>query len=188
MKLYWLCFSVGYYSTWLWNQTTILSCGAIPQYLRRSLIKSLPIGGEILWLCFFNQSTVLTVRCNGTYVGLPAGLFKSILVDTNLPITCWHSWSFTEVLIASKTKNFNLKYRFQSCSNEVASSSTHYHFFVDSELPRVQDQGALMWAIITWQVEHTLYSVAQFSKGGEIVRKLFLIHPSVFTEGATEQI
>ncbi len=30
---YWLCFSVGYYSTWLWIRLSIHSCGAIPQDL-----------------------------------------------------------------------------------------------------------------------------------------------------------
>ncbi len=28
---YWQCSSVGYYGTWLWIRTLILSCGAIPQ-------------------------------------------------------------------------------------------------------------------------------------------------------------
>ncbi len=48
-----LCFSVGYYSTWLWIRLSILSCGAIPQDSCRSLIFSLRIGGEIMWQLFF---------------------------------------------------------------------------------------------------------------------------------------
>ncbi len=35
---YWLCFSVGFYSTWLWIQTSILSCGTMPKDWHRSLI------------------------------------------------------------------------------------------------------------------------------------------------------
>ncbi len=48
----WLCFSVGYHSTWRWFWLSILSCGAIPQDLCRSLIFSLPIGGEttVFWI------------------------------------------------------------------------------------------------------------------------------------------
>ncbi len=49
----WLCFSVGNYSTWFWIRLSIPSCGAIPQDLYRSLIFSLPIGGEIMWQLFF---------------------------------------------------------------------------------------------------------------------------------------
>ncbi len=52
---YWLCFSVGYYSTWLWIRLSIQSCGAIPQDLCRSLIFSLPIGGEIMLQLFFES-------------------------------------------------------------------------------------------------------------------------------------
>ncbi len=52
---YWLYFSGGYFSTWLWIRTSILSCGAIPQDLCRSLIFYLPIGREILWQLFFEQ-------------------------------------------------------------------------------------------------------------------------------------
>ncbi len=36
----WLCFNVGYYSTWLWIRLSILSCGAIPQDLCRTLMVS----------------------------------------------------------------------------------------------------------------------------------------------------
>ncbi len=50
-----LCFSVGYYSTWLWIRLSILSCGAIPQDSCRSLIFYLPIGGEIMWQLFFES-------------------------------------------------------------------------------------------------------------------------------------
>ncbi len=46
---------VGYYSTWLWIRLSILSCGAIPQDSCRSLIFSLPIGGEIMWQLFFES-------------------------------------------------------------------------------------------------------------------------------------
>ncbi len=106
---YWLCSSVGYYSTWLWIRLSILSCWAIPQDLCRSLIFSLPIGGEIKWQLFFlNQSTVFTKRCDWTNVGYPANLFKGILIDSNLPVTCWNPLSFIVVLTASKTSNFDL--------------------------------------------------------------------------------
>ncbi len=44
---YWLCFSVGYCSTWLWIRLSIQFFGAILQDFCRSKIFSLPIGGEI---------------------------------------------------------------------------------------------------------------------------------------------
>ncbi len=52
---YWLCFGVGYYSTWLWIRISILSCWVIPQDLCSSLTFSLPIGGEITWQSFFES-------------------------------------------------------------------------------------------------------------------------------------
>ncbi len=52
---YWLCLSVGYYSTWPWIRLSILSCRAILKDLGRSLIFSLPIGGEIMWQFFFES-------------------------------------------------------------------------------------------------------------------------------------
>ncbi len=52
---YWLCFSAGYYSTWLWIRLSILSCVAIPHGLCRLLIFSLPIGGEIMWPLLFES-------------------------------------------------------------------------------------------------------------------------------------
>ncbi len=36
----WLCFSVGYYCTWLWIRLSIPSCGAIPQDSCRTLMVS----------------------------------------------------------------------------------------------------------------------------------------------------
>ncbi len=87
---------------------TFKSCGAIPQDLCRSLILSLPIRGEIKWQLFLDQSTVFTERCDWKNVGHPADLFKCILIDSNLPVTCWHPWSFIVVLTAPKTSNFDL--------------------------------------------------------------------------------
>ncbi len=81
----WLCFSVGYYSTWLWIRTPLLSCGSILQGLCRSLIFSLHTGGEILWQLFFNHSTVFTEGYDWTNVGHPVCLLKGILIDSNLP-------------------------------------------------------------------------------------------------------
>ncbi len=52
---YWLCFSVGYYSTWLWIRLSIQSCVAIPQDWCMSLMFSRPIGGEIMWQLFFES-------------------------------------------------------------------------------------------------------------------------------------
>ncbi len=105
---YCLCFRVGYYSTWLWARLSIQSCGAIPHDLCRWLISPLPIGEEIMWQLFFNHSTVFTEWCDWTNVGHPADLFKGILIDSNLPVTCWHPWSFIVVLTALKTSNFDL--------------------------------------------------------------------------------
>ncbi len=105
---YWLWFSVGYYSTWLWIRLSILSCGAIPQDLRRSLIFALPISGEIMWQLFLNRSTVFTERFDWTNVGHPTDLLKGILIDSNLPVTCWHPWSFIVALTAPKSSNFDL--------------------------------------------------------------------------------
>ncbi len=100
----WLCLSVGYYSTWLWIQLSILSWGAIPQDLCRSLRFSLPICCN----CFLNHSTVFTESCDWKNVGHPADLFKGILIDSHLPVTCWHPWSFIVVLTAPKTSNIDL--------------------------------------------------------------------------------
>ncbi len=38
--VFWLCSSVGYYSTWLWIRLSILSCGAIPQDSCKTLMVS----------------------------------------------------------------------------------------------------------------------------------------------------
>ncbi len=105
---YWLCFSVGYCSTWLWIRLSIQSYGAIPQDLCRTLIFSLPIGGEIKWQLFFNPSKVFTERCDRTNVDHRADLFNGILIDSNLPVTCRHPWSFIVALTAPKTSNFDL--------------------------------------------------------------------------------
>ncbi len=108
---YWLCCSVGYYSTWLWIRLSILSCAANPQDLCRSLIFSLPIGGEIMFQLFFESlnSFYCEMRLNKFR---PSGwLVKSILIDSNLPVTCWHPWSFIVVLTAPKTSNFDLIWR-----------------------------------------------------------------------------
>ncbi len=35
-------------------------------------------------------------------------MLKSILIDSTLPVTCWHSWSFIVVLTAPKTNSFDL--------------------------------------------------------------------------------
>ncbi len=102
---YWMCFSVCYYSTWLWIRISILSCGAILQDLYRPLIFSLPISGENLWQ--MNHSIAFTGGCNWTNLGLAECLLKSILINSNLPVTCWHSWSFKVVLTAPKTNNFD---------------------------------------------------------------------------------
>ncbi len=52
---YWLCFSVGYYGTWLWIRLSTLSFEAIPQNLCRSLIFSLPMVGKIMWRLFIES-------------------------------------------------------------------------------------------------------------------------------------
>ncbi len=66
------------------------------------------LAGRFCDACFLNQSTVFTSGCDRTNAGHPAGLFKGILIDSNLPITCWHSWSFIIALVAPMTKNFDL--------------------------------------------------------------------------------
>ncbi len=53
-------------------------------------------------------TTVFTERCDWTNVGHLADLFKGILIDSNLPVTCWHPWSFIVVLTAPKTSNCDL--------------------------------------------------------------------------------
>ncbi len=93
-----LCFSVGYYSTWLWIRLSILSYGAIPQDSCRSLIFSLPIGGEIMWQLFFESLNSFYCEMRLNKCRPWAGLFKSILIGSNLPVTCWHPWSFIAVL------------------------------------------------------------------------------------------
>ncbi len=64
--------------------------------------------GRLSGNCFLNHSTVFTERCDWTNVGHPADLFKDILIDSNLPVTCWHLWSFIVVLTAPKTSNLDL--------------------------------------------------------------------------------
>ncbi len=91
---YWLCFSVGYYSTWLWIRLSILSCGAI----FAGFVQVINFLTSYRW----GDSTVFTERCDWPNVGHPADLFKGILIDSNLPVTCWHP-SFIVVLTAPKS-------------------------------------------------------------------------------------
>ncbi len=56
----------------------------------------------------FRITLVLTEICDWTNVSHPADLFKGILIDSNLPVTCWHPWSFIVVLTAPTTSNFDL--------------------------------------------------------------------------------
>ncbi len=104
----WLCFSLGYYTTWLWIRLSILSCGAFPQGFCRSLIFSLPTGGEIMWQLFFESLNRFYCLMRLNKVSHPAGLFKRIPIDSNLPVKCWHPWSFIVALTAPKASNFDL--------------------------------------------------------------------------------
>ncbi len=82
--------------------------------------------GEIIWQLFFlNHSTVFTDGCDWTNVGHPVRLLKNILVDSNLPVTCWHPWSFLVVLTAPKTSNFDLIWC-QGLRNIIDSFKTEY--------------------------------------------------------------
>ncbi len=98
---YWLCCSVGYYSTWLWIRICILSCGQVTYILPSSR------WGVYVAIVFWTaQQSLLT---DGTEnVGHPACLLKNILIDSNLPVTGWHPWSFIVVLTAPKTSNIDL--------------------------------------------------------------------------------
>ncbi len=105
---YWLCRNVGYYSTWLWIRIPIPPCGAILQGSCRSLTSPLLQGGEIMWQLFFEShySFYWRMRLNKCR---PSGLLaQDILIDSNLPVTRWHPWSFIVVLTAPKTSNFDL--------------------------------------------------------------------------------
>ncbi len=64
--------------------------------------------GRLCNNCFLNHSTIFTDGCDWTNVGHPFSLLKNILIDSNLPVTCWHPWSFIVVLPVPKTSNFDL--------------------------------------------------------------------------------
>ncbi len=61
-----------------------------------------------MWQWFFES--LYSFYCGDATrdVGHPVGLLKSILIDSNVPVTRWHSWSFIAVLTAPKTNNFDL--------------------------------------------------------------------------------
>ncbi len=66
------------------------------------------IGGEILWQLFFWITLEFCAEgCDWTNVGHPVCLIKSIVIDSNLPVTWWHSSLFIVVLTDPTTNNFN---------------------------------------------------------------------------------
>ncbi len=84
------------------------------------------------WICRVKPSKRSTDNprpCfNWTNVDHPAGLFKSILIDSNLHVTCWHPWSFVEVLTTPMASNFDLIWRESAITSEqvAPNPSTHY--------------------------------------------------------------
>ncbi len=103
---HWLCFSVGFYSTWLRIWVYVLSCGAIPQDLCRSLFFSLPLGGEIMWQLFFESLDSFYRGMRLKNVGHSVCLLNSILNDSNLPVTRGYPRSFIVVFTAPETTKF----------------------------------------------------------------------------------
>ncbi len=90
------------------------------------------------------------MRCNWTNVSYPAGLLKSIQIDSNLPVTCWHPWSFILLIVlnapnlivlkAPKTSYFYLilsyvvcrtayTYMYEKFSNAVALNPVSEYIF-----------------------------------------------------------
>ncbi len=64
--------------------------------------------GRLCDNCFLNYSSVFTEGCVWTNEGHPVFILKSILIDSNLPVTCWHPWSLIIVLTAPNTNNYDL--------------------------------------------------------------------------------
>ncbi len=64
--------------------------------------------GRLYDNCFLNHYSVFIDGCDWTNVGHAVCLLKIVLIDSNLPVTCWHPCSFIVVLTAPKTSNFDL--------------------------------------------------------------------------------
>ncbi len=86
--------------------------------------------GDYVAIIFLNNSTVFTERCDWTNEGHSADLCKGILIDSNLPITCWHPWSFIVVLTAPKTSKFNLIWFDYYCWTETITATIYWCSYV----------------------------------------------------------
>ncbi len=106
--------SIGCYLAWVTiardseSEHPFYPVGKFPRFAQVTNFCIFLFAGRICNIWYLNQSTVLTEGCDWTNVGHPAGLFKIILVASNLPVTCWHPWSFIVVSTAPKTNNFDL--------------------------------------------------------------------------------
>ncbi len=74
--------------------------------------------GRLCDNCLLNHSTVFTDGCDWTNVGHPVCLLKTILIDSNLPVICWHPWSFIVVVTAPKTLIWIMIWQKVSALNE----------------------------------------------------------------------
>ncbi len=142
----WLCCSVGDSSTWVTiardseSEYPFYFVGQFCRIWAGHLFSPFLKVGRLCGNCFLNHSTLIPIGCDWANVGHPACLLKKILIDSNLPVTCWHPWSFKVVLTAPKTSNFDLiwferTYQPITARAKLSLTKMLYSFFSFCEKP-----------------------------------------------------